>query len=251
MKLFLAGSESGLSNAELAMIKQVPYILFSFYMLNKKNLGLAANVLKQAKIGIMDSGAFSFLFNGKEVEFSSYIEEYCRFIHDNRLKNYVELDMDGIWPLERIEQVRSDMEKAVGWPSMPCWHPERGLENLEKLCSIYNYIAIGGAHKIPPQKRAIFFKKLATKVMRFKRVPKIHLMGVQCREVFNLGFFSCDATSGLASAQIRGVVKVFGAGSYIQEQMVLRNRHNLGKICLKQFLKAVEYYDNYGGNEDV
>lgn len=252
MKLFLAGAEALMYDHRAELLRQVPYLLISYYGIRgNKGESKAGLFLRQAKIGMLDSGVYSFLYGGKEVNYSSYIEDYCRFVRNYRIKNYIEMDLDGIWPLSKIEEVRTAMAKAVGWSPMPCWHSERGLENLQELCAKYSYIAIS-VHAPWLDKKIKYqqYRAIGAFVNRQKKTPKIHMMGHQVRQIFNIGLYSCDASTLLLCGDKRREVQLFDAGSYKRVHLKLAQRDVVSAMCIKQHLKAVEYYDNFGGNDD-
>lgn len=121
--------------------------LMSYYYIKGKFEGLATRIRDNSELVMIDSGAHSFQF-GKKVEWKSYTEEYSEFIRRFDRPNvigYFEMDIENIIGYEKVKELRKIIEKATD-KVIPVWHPDRGIEDYEKMCKEYSgrIIAIGG-----------------------------------------------------------------------------------------------------------
>lgn len=91
---------------------------------------------------LLDSGVFSFINSGKKFD-DSYIHRYAEYIRENKIKSYVELDVDQIIGVKETRKLRDKIENLVGWPSIPVWHTIRGKESFLQDCRDYQRICLG------------------------------------------------------------------------------------------------------------
>ena len=142
MKLFLAES-GGLWEAyfDAKQFAHV-YILQSFAYADEFT---EKYIIPNAKDFMLDSGAFTFMQNRPTgVDWNEYIERYAAFIERNGIKKFYELDIDSVIGYDKVKQLRVELEKMVGRPSIPVWHSTRGTKEFEALAERYPYVAIGG-----------------------------------------------------------------------------------------------------------
>ena len=130
---------------ELAMVESIGgRVLLPF----GENTMLKAFMDQKASKGLfLDSGAFTAFKSGKPVNLDNYIQ----YIKDNveRLAVYANLDVIGdaaaTWVNQRI------MEKA-GLHPLPCFHYGDPIQDFDKMCEEYDYIALGGIATFKPNK---------------------------------------------------------------------------------------------------
>ena len=99
---------------------------------------------------LLDSGAFTFInkakkkekFSVKEINF--YCKEYVKFINQYDIKLFFEMDLDCIFPYEKVKKARKWIEKHTGKKCIPVWHISRGMDDFYKMCQEYDYVAVGG-----------------------------------------------------------------------------------------------------------
>ena len=143
MKAYLAES-GGLMKAYLAesggLIFNDANILQSFYYVDDFTRNI---IIPNCKDFLLDSGAFTFIQNAKHVDWDEYVERYAKFVRENKIQKYFELDIDSIVGLKEVERLRAKLEKLVGWQCIPVWHRNRGMDYFIKQCEEYPYIAIG------------------------------------------------------------------------------------------------------------
>ena len=139
MNVFLAGTFSEKKNYDV--LKKSPYLLESFYYISDWQL----KIIKNCKCFLLDSGAYTFLSNSKKhLDWDEYLEKYARFIIENGIDYFFELDIDKIVGYEQVKLYRKNLENLTGKRCIPVWHKGRGYEEYLKLCEKYDYIAIGG-----------------------------------------------------------------------------------------------------------
>lgn len=118
-----------------------PYILESFYYTDADT----ERLLPYFGDFLLDSGAFTFMQNNKShVDWNEYIKRYAEFIVKNNIEKYFELDIDSVVGYKEVLQYRKRLEKLTGRPCIPVWHKTRGMQEFNKMCEEYNYVAIGG-----------------------------------------------------------------------------------------------------------
>lgn len=93
---------------------------------------------------VIDSGGFSANKSDKEFDPVEYLESYTDFVANNidRVDFVTEFDYLG-WPLEEIQGLRNDVWSQIPKNKFaPVWHPEHGLDQLNKLADEYVRIAV-------------------------------------------------------------------------------------------------------------
>lgn len=88
---------------------------------------------------MLDSGVFSFINSGKKFD-DKYVHQYADYIKENKIKSYVELDVDQLIGVKETRKLRDKLEKLVGWPSIPVWHTIRGKDFLTRCEGISAYL---------------------------------------------------------------------------------------------------------------
>ena len=99
---------------------------------------------------LLDSGAFTFINKAKKKEkfsieeINSYCREYVKFINQYDIKLFFEMDLDCIFPYEKVKKARKWIEKHTGKKCIPVWHISRGMNDFYEMCQEYDYVAVGG-----------------------------------------------------------------------------------------------------------
>lgn len=93
---------------------------------------------------LLDSGAFSFLSSGKEINWYEYITRYIEYIKKKGVKLFFELDIDKIVGYDKVKEIRRWLERETGKQPIPVWHRHLGKKEFCRMCDEYDYIAIGG-----------------------------------------------------------------------------------------------------------
>lgn len=96
---------------------------------------------------MLDSGGFSFLYGksgGTGIDWGDYVRRYARYVVENDVELFLELDIDTIVGYERVREYRDLLETLTGRRCIPVWHVERGVDDFLSTCANYPYVAIGG-----------------------------------------------------------------------------------------------------------
>lgn len=189
MKVFLAGVESVYEDNRPLLNNG--YNLISFYTINNKSL----NIIKSSKMFLLDSGAYTFISNSKKIVWDEYVERYAQFINNNGIKYFFELDIDSVIGYKKVQEYRKKLELMTCKRCIPVWHKTRGVEEYKRLCSEYDYIAIGGIASGEIKKaQFVAFPALIDYAHRNK--TRVHGLGFTDTKKLNLYHFdSVDSTS--------------------------------------------------------
>jgi hypothetical protein len=195
MKIYLAAPLSYLSEYVKANPK---YCLETFYELkksSKKKEFFDYINTKEKENFLLDSGAFTFLNSGTEINFDNYVKEYAKFIKENNIKQYFEMDIDSIVGLKKVEEYRNFLEEYTKTKCIPVWHKSRGIKYLEMLTKQYNFIAIGGfAIKVIKKNEYKYINSLID--IAHKNNCKVHGLGfTSLKDLEKYKFDTVDSTS--------------------------------------------------------
>lgn len=245
MKLCLAGT-SGVYESTRPLLKDVPYILESFYYFSEFQKPLTKN----AELFLLDSGAFTFMNGAKgKVDWDSYIEKYIAFINENDIKHYFELDIDSIVGYGEVKRIRSRLESETGKKSIPVWHKSRGVEEYKRLVNNYDYIAVGGfAMKHISRDEYPIIKRMVR--YAYDNGVKVHGLGFTPKEVTQYKFYSVDSTTWLSCRRFGSLFKFDGD----KMKMVTPKKHGTRKDCqreieimtVKEWIKYQKYLNRFG-----
>lgn len=223
---------------------QIPYVLESFAYFNEKQ----KRQLKTAKMFLLDSGAFTFMNNAKgDVDFQAYIDKYIKFIVENDIKYFFELDIDSIVGYDKVKEIRRYLERKTGRRSIPVWHKSRGIDDFIKTAKEYDYMAIGGiAMKNIKPNEYKHFEALLNLAHYYD--CKVHGLGFTSTELLHkYKFDSVDSTSWTAGCRYGRVFKFNGRNMvgvrYPDKRSIdykIVNRHNL-----QEWIKFQHFADCY------
>lgn len=240
MKLCLAGT-SGVYESTRPLLKDIPYILESFYYFKDFQKPLIRN----ADLFLLDSGAFTFMNTVKgNVDWNKYIDSYISFINENGVKHYFELDIDVIVGYDEVKQIRAKIERETGVKSIPVWHKSRGIEEYKRLVNDYEYISIGGfvINEIKKTEYPIIKKMVQ---YAYSRGVKVHGLGFTPKDVSRYKFYSVDSTTWLSCRRFGSLYKFDGK----EIKMITPKNHgtkrdkqqDIEKITVKEFIKYQKY----------
>ncbi len=172
--------------------KEKIYVLESFYYIKDWMIPY----IKNHWHFLLDSGAFTFMSNtSKKLDWDSYTEKYAKFINNNDIKLFFELDIDSIVGIKEVERLRTKLEKLTNKQCIPVWHKSRGKEYWLQMIKDYDYVAIGGivTKEIRP-KHYPFFTWLLSEAK--KENCKVHGLGfTNLKKLQKYKFYSVDSTS--------------------------------------------------------
>lgn len=249
MKVFLACSTSACNKNERKKFfkeNKPLYVLETFFSGEK--------ICKEA-VGIvgvdnflLDSGAFSYMSGAKCTKESllEYLDRYIAFINKYDIKYFFELDVDTIFGIEFVEQMRNKLEKETKKQCIPVWHKSRGIDYWKKMIANYKYVAIGGLVFHVRKKEWPLIKKMVN--YAYRKGVKVHGLGfTKTRELNDYKFYSVDSSSWLSSAS-RGQKLSYFNGAYIENKDVEKgnkkaNIIEMSKFNFKEWVKYQKYMD--------
>lgn len=205
--------------------------------------------IKECDLFILDSGVFTFLTSqrNKKMDWYKYADDYSAFVRKHGIKNYIELDIYSIIGIKETEKIRDYIEKKVGYKSIPVFHKLLGKDYLVKLCSQYDYIALGG-----------FVNKEITKD-EYKYVPeiiniahksgaRIHGLGFTNTRMLHKYHFDTVDSSSWTSGWRFGQLHMFSNGmiktkSYKSKRVI--NGKGITDFNIKEWEKFQDYAETH------
>ena len=241
MNIYIAGGEKRLELFNKINPKRV---LFSYYYITDDCMKYTT----QAKEYILDSGAFTYLSSGKKVDFDSYTDQYIEFIQNFKIKQFIELDIDAIVGIKKVEELRSRIERRTGRQSIPVFHRSRGKDYFLSMCKEYPYIALGGI-AIKDIKRSdykYFEWFIETAHENNTRIHGLGLTDFKALKQFN--FDSVDSTSWMGSRYAKFYKYSNGECRMLKSppnsRMTL-NWRECDEINLREWVKFANYAEKY------
>lgn len=251
MRVYLASTCEGMTKAEReeAIAKAKPkYCLETFFNGERKCKQVLSDVGTTENF-LLDSGAFSFM-SGAECSkktLTDYCHRYIDFINQNNIKYYFELDVDTIFGLPFVEQLREMCIKETGITPIVVWHKGRGVQYWKDMVSQYKYIAIGGLVFHVKQSEWENIKKLV--IYARKHNVKVHGLGFTKTKILpEFPFYSVDSAAWGKGAAL-GQYRHFFNGQYIDQKKIQSNGHHvkLGKLIganMTEWAKYQKYMDS-------
>lgn len=250
MKLYLAGLEASLHYDKFyKYIKNINknniYILFSYYYITLRKSSRSIDIILKNKDNILiDSGAFTFIQGGLNVDIEQYTDGYIDFINKYNIKYFFEMDVDSVLGYDKVKILRKKIEDGTGKKVIPVWHVNRGIEEFKKHCEEYDYVAIGGL--VGCDKQLLNIVKEMIKYANSKKV-KIHLLGYSKSDIIDLDAYSYDSSSW--NGYIYGNIYIYD--NNIKRPIINRRKKNkrldnnkLEDIIIHNF-KVWKHYSNY------
>lgn len=201
---------AGTSNQqEIVMANPPLYVLESFYYFKEWQKEL----IPKTKQFFVDSGAFTFRsMSRNEMNWDALIEQYAAFIIDNNIDYFFEMDIDNIIGYDRVLKLNAKLERITKKQCIPVWHPSRGIEEFQKMCSEYSYVALGGVvlKEIRPQQYRLL--PLLIKEAH-KRGARIHGLGYTATSTYDtVRFDSVDSTTWTIGGRMGNACYFTGSG---------------------------------------
>jgi hypothetical protein len=142
MKIFLAGTKGHQYCIQDIQTEQEQNIcvLESFYYMQD----WMKPYIREHWDFLLDSGAFTFMGNNdtNEIDWNAYLTKYIDFINEMDIDHFLELDIDSVVGIKKVEELRARLEKETGKKSIPVWHPSRSLNYYHKMVEDYDYVAL-------------------------------------------------------------------------------------------------------------
>lgn len=240
MRVFLACTNS--VNDDIR--KKSKYCLESFFGGEKVCLNVLRNCGKDNFL--LDSGAFSYMNGQKCVkeDLLKYLDKYIDFINKYDIKYFFELDVDVIFGIDFVEQMRRKLENETGKKCIPVWHKSRGIDYFKKMVEQYDYIAIGGlAIKHIKQKEYPLIRKMVE--YAYVNGVKVHGLGftkTKMLEKEKWKFYSVDSSSWLSSASRGQKLQIFKNGCIENFNKDKKSvKANISKIAAFNYIEWCKY----------
>ncbi len=240
MKVFLAATKAKLCFPE---VFELPYVLESFAYFAPQQV----QQVKNAKMFLLDSGAFTFLNSSKTVDFDDYIDRYARFIVETDIRYFFELDVDDIVGYDKVKEYRRLLERKTGRRCIPVFHKSRGLDEYKRMVKEYDYIAIGGI-AMGNIKRSEY--KYFTPLLNYAHHAgcKVHGLGFTNTELLHrYPFDSVDSTSWISGGRYGHVYRFDGRNMVATTDDTKRAVHHriIDLHNLREWMKFQKYADCY------
>lgn len=243
MKVCLAAPSSRKKEAESE--NDCKYWLESYYSMTKWLIP----IIKKSEMFMLDSGAFSFMTGSTTKNgFDEYVDSYARFINENDIQYFFELDIDSIVGLDGVEDIRHRLEKETGKRAIPVWHKSRGKDYFIRMCNEYDYVAIGGivTREITPNEYPYFHWFINT---AHSYGAKIHGLGFTNTILLHeYHFDSVDSTAWCSGSRFGQVMLFDGKQMITLQQNNRRLPHTantINRICFEEWVKFQHYADEY------
>lgn len=192
---------------------------------------------------LLDSGAFSFMSGAQcsKQSIMGYADRYIQFINEYHIKRFFEIDVDTIFGIEFVENLRRRIEVQTGRKSIPVWHKSRGIEYWKRMVDQYEYVAIGGLVFHTKKSEMPFIKKMVT-YAKSKGV-KVHGLGfTKTKELREWDWYSVDSSAWTKAAALGQRRHDFN-GQYIESQKICGNgfKVDLEKLICHNGLEWCKY----------
>ena len=196
MRIFIAG-EHPVKNGPLAdwSVEKLNILESYYYARNNKHIQRLISAMPRDRL-MVDSGAHTFHKGVIKTDWDKYTEEYAEFVVKHDVDIYVEMDIDIVVGLDKVEKLRDKLESITKKKCLPVWHVNRGKQYFFDMCDEYDYVGIGGlTDKTVRHKTAKYFPWFIAEAHR--RGAKIHGFAFTGTDIVNYGFDSVDSTSWL------------------------------------------------------
>lgn len=203
MKVYLAGNAPWRYDGiyDDLIMDNCPYILESYFYLRNSSKWIS-KFMPYFKGFLLDSGAFSFFGKGGEnMDWNKYTLEYCKFINKHNIENFVELDIDSITSLEKVENLRKIIQDKTGKNPIQVWRPSRKIDYWYKMIEENDYVAISASGQYDSgwtrgDKSSSVLRKLISEAKN--KNCKVHGLGfTKISELSDIPFYSVDSTAWL------------------------------------------------------
>lgn len=233
---------------DLLLELEPPHVLDSFYYFRKASDNTIKKMMSyiksdKCKTFILDSGAFTYMESAKVSDkliyddFEQYIREYCEFINKWDIEHFVEMDIDLVVGIKKVEQYRATIERLTGKPVIPVFHRERGEEYFHRMCEEYDYVAVGGLVGTTYARQHYHYLQWFIDVAHANNA-KIHGLGFTSIEgLKKYNFDTVDSTSWLSGSRFASInawnpiTKKFDKYNKPRGKQTVKGFHRLADKC--------------------
>lgn len=226
-----------------------PHVLDSFYYFRKASDNTIKKMMSyiksdKCKTFILDSGAFTYMESAKVSDkliyddFEQYIREYCDFINKWDIEHFVEMDIDLVVGIKKVEEYRKTIERLTGKPVIPVFHRERGEKYFHRMCEEYDYVAVGGLVGTTYARQHYHYLQWFIDVAHANNA-KIHGLGFTSIEgLKKYNFDTVDSTSWLSGSRFASI----NVWNPITKKFDKYNKPR-GKQTVKGFYRLADKYN--------
>lgn len=151
----------------------------------------------------LDSGAYSAFNSGVKIDLDDYIKYVQK--HKDATTIYATLDVIGDW---KATKKNTEYMESKGLKPLPVFHYKSPLDELKRMCSKYDYIALGGLVPLKTNTKLLrlwldtCFKVIYEETMKKgKPLLKVHGFGLTNFSIWrDYPFYSVDSTTWLTGA---------------------------------------------------
>lgn len=250
MRIFLACSTSACNkeDKEKFFKENKPLYLLETFFSGEKTCKNVLDIVGRENF-LLDSGAFSFMSGAKcsKESLLKYLDKYIAFINKYDVKYFFELDVDTIFGIEFVEEMRRKLEKETEKKCIPVWHKGRGIEYWKNMVDKYKYIAIGGLVFHVKKQELPLIKKMVD--YAYKKGVKVHGLGfTKTKNLNEYKFYSVDSSSWLSSASRGQKLNIFNGEYIISKDINKKNKKakitKMAGFNFKEWIKYQKYMDN-------
>lgn len=193
---------------------------------------------------MIDSGAFTYYNQGKEIDIEEWIELVLPVSHHGQV---VSLDVIGNaeQTYENYKKVREKIPDA-----MPTFHCGSDLGLIKKYLELTDKIAVGGVVPLMWSQKTKLFKvvmETCREIARINRKIKVHLFGI-IHEILLKGypFYSCDSATWVKAVAHGRMMKFDGQriGYEYGLKQIGPTIHNL-KDRNKRHIQSIKAFNDY------
>lgn len=198
-----------LNDYEKVIASGFPYLLESYHYVDEQKY--VDNMRRDGKRVFLDSGAFSAMTLGVEIN----IQEYCSYIQRNR---DILLFEDGVLMASVLDGIGDPLKtwnnqqhmEYLGAKPLPCFHYGEDERYLEHYVTNYPYITIGGMVGKARKQLEIWLDRIWSKFLidgNGKPKLKVHAFGVTTVSLMeDYPWHSCDSSSWIQSAAFGSII---------------------------------------------
>lgn len=213
MKIFLAGHIGKEIPKEFLKYKS-PFVLQTFWDMKDWPDELCGLTINTPKIFFLDSGAFSFMNSGGNVDYERYLNSYAEFINKWDLPYFFELDLDTIIGVEETKKLTSILERKTGKKCISVFHACRGVDGWKEMIQGYKYVAIG-ASGITKECRWVKNKTALQALIKMAHKNDVMVHGLGYTRLSNINrtevpFDSVDSSACLSGGRYATIYKFTG-----------------------------------------
>ena len=227
---------------------KAPYLLQTYYDARKWTQKEVNDALNTPKMFLLDSGAFTFMNSGANLNFDKYLEQYAEFIKANDIQHYFELDLDTIIGVDNTKKMTRRLETITGKQCIPVFHKCRGIDAWRGMCKDYGYVAIG-ASGLTAECKGVKNDDILKRMLDIAHEQGTEVHGLGYTRLSNINnttvpFDSVDSSSCLSGGRF-GTIYKFTGNSLISmsakgrlKHYTIVNRHNI-----QEWIKMSNYKD--------